>query len=75
MAMTKKDIFALTAGAILLVGVTAGASAYYLNNDERPDALHVGRYYYIQGFLIADKYRIKETHFFIQSYHLQSLTA
>ena len=34
MPMTKKDIFALTAGAILLVGVTAGASAYYLNNDE-----------------------------------------
>lgn len=33
MPMTKKDIFALTAGAILLVGITAGASAYYLNND------------------------------------------
>ena len=34
MVMTKKDIFALTAGAILLVGVTAGASAYYMNQDE-----------------------------------------
>jgi len=31
--MTKRDIFALTAGAILLVGITAGASAYYLNSD------------------------------------------
>ena len=43
MPMTKRDIFALTAGAILLVGVTAGASAYYLNSDkvadERPQAV------------------------------------
>lgn len=34
MPMTKRDIFALTAGAILLVGITAGASAYYLNSDD-----------------------------------------
>ena len=34
MAMTKKDIFALTAGAILLVGISAGAGAYYVNSDD-----------------------------------------
>ena len=34
MTMKKKDIFVLTAGAILLVGVTAGASAYYMNQDD-----------------------------------------
>lgn len=34
MAMNKKDIFAVTAAAILLVGLGAGASAYYINYDD-----------------------------------------
>ncbi len=51
MPMTKKDVFALTAGAILLVGITAGASAYYLNNDGVEDnsaSQQVERVTYVQ---------------------------
>lgn len=39
MAMTKKDMLALGAGAILLVGVTAGASAYYMDQRDEDNAV------------------------------------
>ena len=35
MPMTKKDILALSAGAVLLVGIVVAASAYYLGPDDR----------------------------------------
>ncbi len=36
--MNKRDALALGAGAVLLVAITAGASAYVMTMDDAPDA-------------------------------------